>query len=309
MAYPKWTLALVPYTRRELPGWGTLLHAAGVAGDSPRWADAPIRTVRGKLHGYRMDLRLSDWSERHTYFLGRYYELGTQRAIQRIVRPGDCFLDVGANIGMIALLAAQCVGPGGAVHAVEPNPANVARIRAALDANGITNVAIHPVGLSDAPGCLQLHLLPGDHTGTGTFTDVPESEAKVRSIDVDALRGDDLPLPGGVPLVVKMDVEGYECHAIDGMSATMDTRKPAVVTECVKWHLERAGHSLDALFDRFRDRGYHGYVIQTRRHVLRHHLDFQPLGAVSGDAFFQRYRTADVLWVHPESPFEQRIHR
>ena len=304
VAYPKWTLALVPYTRRELPGWGAMLNAFGVVGDSPRWADAPVCSVRGKLHGYTMNLRLSDWCERHTYFLGRYYELGTQCAIQHMVRPGDCFLDIGANIGMITLLASHCVGPEGAVHAVEPNPANVERIRAALD----DNVTIHPVGLSDQPGRLQLNLLPGIHTGTGTFTHIPESEAKVTPIDVDVLRGDDLPLDvGDAPLFIKMDVEGYECHAIDGLANTIEAHRPAMVTECVKWHLERAGHSLDALFTRMRDHGYHGHVVQTKRHALRHRLDLQPLRNQTGDQFFSRYRTADILWVHPDSPFQQRL--
>lgn len=308
MAYPKWTLALTPYTRRELPGWGTILTALGVTGDSPRWADAPTRTVRGKLHGYTMTLRLCDWSERHTYFLGRYYELGTQCAIQRMVRPGDCFLDIGANIGMITLLASHLVGESGSVHAVEPNPANVERIQAAIDANGIRNVTIHPVGLSDTPGRLQLHLLPGIHTGTGTFTHVPESEAKVRTIDVDVKRGDDLPLsPGGAPLFIKMDVEGFECHAIDGLANTFAAHKPALITECVKWHLERAGHSLDTLFGRMRDWGYHGHVIQTQRRGLRHQLALEDLGPMTGEAFFNRYRTADVLWVHPDSPFQARL--
>lgn len=308
MAYPKWTLGFVPYTRCELPGWGAMLKAIGVLDDSARWADAPTRTVRGKLHGYRMTLRLSDWSERHTFFLGRYYELGTQCAIQHMVRPGDCFLDIGANIGMITLLAAHCVGPNGSVHAVEPNPENVERIHAALTDNAITHVSVHPVGLADAPGRLRLHLLPGTHTGTGTFTNVPESEAQVTSIDVEVLPGDDLALDvGDTPLFIKIDVEGFECHVIDGLARTLETRRPAMVTECVKWHLERAGHSLDALFARMHDRGYRGYVIQTKRRALRHRLDLQPLGKQTGDQFFGRYRTADVLWVHPDSVFQARL--
>jgi FkbM family methyltransferase len=308
MGYPRWTMALVPYARRELPGWGMVLHACGVLANSSRWDDAPARSIRGKLHGYTMNLRLSDWAERHTYFLGRYYELGTQRCIERMVRPGDCFVDVGANIGMITLVAAHCVGDSGHVHAVEPNPANVDRIRAALAANRIGHVTIHPVGLSNEPGRLRLNLFPGAHTGTGTFTTVPESEAKVTQIEVAVLRGDDLALePVAAPVFIKMDVEGYECLALDGFEAFITSRRPAVVTECVKWHLERAGHDLDQLFARMRGHGYEGYVVQMRRARWRQLLDLQPLGARSGDDFFRQYRTADVLWVHPDSPHQQRL--
>jgi len=99
-------LALKGYSRRELPGWGWVLRRAGVFDDSV-WREAPTAVAEGKLHGFRMELDLRNWSERQTYFLGRFYDLPTQLLVMRLLRRGDLFVDVGANIGMISALAAR----------------------------------------------------------------------------------------------------------------------------------------------------------------------------------------------------------
>ena len=91
--------------------------------------------MRGKLHGYKMELDLRDWSEQMTYFLGRHSDLPLQLAMMALLKPGDRFVDVGTNIGMITLLAARLVGPEGRVDAIEPNPACCARVRRSLTLN------------------------------------------------------------------------------------------------------------------------------------------------------------------------------
>jgi hypothetical protein len=67
--------------------------------------------MRGKLHGYEMSLDLGNWSNRQTYFLGRFYDLPTQLVLLSCLRPDDIFVDIGANEGMISLLASRLVGP------------------------------------------------------------------------------------------------------------------------------------------------------------------------------------------------------
>src|SRR5690242_13564500 len=105
-------LTLLPYSRLELPGWGKLLRLCG-AMNRTGWEGAPVRTIRGKKHGYLMPLDLSNWSERLTYFLGRHHEIFTSLFLEAAVRPGETFIDVGGNIGMITLHAAALVGPAG----------------------------------------------------------------------------------------------------------------------------------------------------------------------------------------------------
>lgn len=76
MNYSQFTLLALPYARLELPGWGQLLKKVGVYRNE-LWEHTLTRTIRGKWHGYLMTLDLSNWSERQTYFLGRFYDLPT----------------------------------------------------------------------------------------------------------------------------------------------------------------------------------------------------------------------------------------
>src|SRR3989304_509633 len=50
------------------------------------------------------------------------YEPQLSALFRKYLRPGDIFMDIGANIGYFTLLAASCVGPAGHVHSFEPNP-------------------------------------------------------------------------------------------------------------------------------------------------------------------------------------------
>src|SRR5262245_49548095 len=116
-------LAVRPYVRRELPGWGRV-YAAMVGGYRRDWlwAAAKVRTIRGKRHGYAMRLDLSKWADRSAFFLGRWYDLNTQLLMSALLRPGDTVVDVGANRGMFALAASRLVGETGRVVCFEPNP-------------------------------------------------------------------------------------------------------------------------------------------------------------------------------------------
>jgi len=73
------------------------------------WTDAPWATVRLKSSGFLVPLNLANWSERLTYFLGRYYDLKLQLLMRAILKRGDRVVDIGSNIGMITLHAAALV--------------------------------------------------------------------------------------------------------------------------------------------------------------------------------------------------------
>ena len=112
-----------PYISRELPAWGKVYKAA--VGDfeaDDRWKGHERIWFRGKFHEYEMSLDLGYWSNRATFFLGRYPDLPTQLIMKAYLKPGDTFIDIGANEGMISLLASSLVGRTGKVLSFEPNP-------------------------------------------------------------------------------------------------------------------------------------------------------------------------------------------
>ncbi len=294
------------YSRLELPGWGKLLSMSGVY-DDERWADAPERIIRGKYHGFKMRLGLSEWGERQTYFLGRYFDLQTQLFLRHLVQPGETLIDVGGNIGMISLLGSSLVGDAGRVITFEPNPDAQARIQELIDDNGIKNMTLHRVGLGDAAGQFTLSVIT-DHLGMGTLAEVePEHKKFVsKTHRVEVRRGDELigaDVPG--PATMKLDIEGFECRAIRGLMGTIRRLRPAIVTEMSEHHLRRAGASCAEMFDLLRGEGYKGYLLDLRTRALGfgNRLSLVPLTQPRID------EDHDMAWLLPGSVQEQRLAR
>ena len=75
-----------------------------------------------------------------------------QSALQREVRPGATFFDIGANVGFVTLIAARLVGASGRVVAFEPVPENVAAIRENLAMNGIDWVEVRETAVARSGG-------------------------------------------------------------------------------------------------------------------------------------------------------------
>jgi FkbM family methyltransferase len=289
MSYPWWTLGALPYSRFELPGWGRLLRKIGVlvpVGDT-RWDHAPTRHARGKLHGYLMRLDLSNWAERMTYFLGRYYELNVQLLLTAVLRSGDRVVDIGGNIGMITLTMARTVGADGRVDCFEPNPRCIETLRHHTGLNRLGQVRIHAMALSDSPGQMRLNLT-SSHTGTATLAEVDDvKEAIVVPVEV----GDRV-LASGPPIrLIKIDVEGFEMHVLRGLSQTLRRDRPMLITEFIEAQFARAGTSGAAIADLLRVLGYRPLAVTTRRDWFLHRLHLSDFDA-------RQPRSNDVFWVH-----------
>jgi FkbM family methyltransferase len=282
---------VLPYIRNELPGWGKLYQFfVGGYSRNHDWSGEPARWVRGKLHGYEMLLDLSRWSSRQTFFLGRFYDLPTQLATQMVLRAGDTFVDVGANEGMISLLAAHVVGPTGKVIAFEPNPVPRAALRAAIERNGIVNLQLRPLGLGAVAAELVLNV-PRINSGEGSFGTPDYEDADLDRIACPVSTGDE-ELRGERPRLIKVDVEGFEAQVFAGLEATLAGARPVLVTEVVSQHLANAGSSAGALTAILETHGYSAWRMALRRRGGRHELRLVPDRPAGQDYW------ADVMWVH-----------
>lgn len=292
------TYAVLPFTRLELPGWGKLYRPLGMTNEMiPYWRSVGSRTIRGKLHGYRMTLDLSQWSERHTYFLGRYYELATQLFLQGVLRPGDRFVDVGANVGLISLLAAWVVSPSGTVDAFEPNPVCCQRLRSNVAANAIEHIRLHPCALGSEEGTLALSMQPGDSC-MSTLCEVPFAQRGdfSQKISVPVRVGDGILLQDPSPIrAIKIDVEGFECEVLAGLRRTIERWHPFVIVEMEPGNLARGGRTVRDVADWMSSEGYLGFHLLTRRRFFSQRLLLCPVRA-SQDAFGD-----NAVWCHREA--------
>jgi FkbM family methyltransferase len=283
--HPRLAFLILPYTRAELPGWARVMHGVGFGAAlggaermRPEWKQMPKAIVRGKRHGFQMKLDRSDWAQCSTWFLGRYYELGVQRTLDQLLRKGDTMVDIGANIGMIALHARSLVGETGRVICFEPNPECADAIEEHMAMNAIGNVSVRRCALAAANGSLTLSLT-SDHTGTATLARVPGA---VRSIQV-AVRVGDEELERVIPRVIKIDVEGFELQVLQGLRKTLARHKPFLITELVDEHLAGAGTSADEVHDFLSEFGYTPYGIATERSPMRHDVVLRPRAAPTAE--------------------------
>lgn len=187
-----------------------------------RWGLDDLQYV--EIDGIRLALDRADASVSIQIAEGAY-EPHVAATLDRLLSPGDVFVDVGANVGYHTARAARAVGPQGRVIAVEANSENARLIAHTVETNGLSNVEIVPVALSGHRG----HVVFGTHVGSnGGFLDVA-SAASGRGTLVPTFALDDLGFDR--VSVVKIDVEGAEALVVDGCTGIIRRDRPTFVME------------------------------------------------------------------------------
>lgn len=162
----------------------------------------------------------------------RTFESHVADAIRRNLKPGDVFLDLGANIGFFTLLAARIVGESGKVISVEPNTQNLQLLYASILENQFNNVKIFPFAASDCSQILNLTSF-GSNGLVGIPTISQSNSQFLQSAVIDEL----LQNEGKINLV-KLDIEGYEPLALRGMDKIIRKHNPVLISEFSPWHIE-----------------------------------------------------------------------
>ncbi|MER3390664.1 MAG: FkbM family methyltransferase [Microcella sp.] len=139
------------------------------------------------------------------------------RLLEKFLRPGDTFVDVGANIGTYSVLAHTCVAPHGTIVAFEPDPRIVARLRENFQLNGMDTARIHAVAVSNEN--TRVAFCAADSVGA-----VVQSSHHSRDVQhVSAVKLDTALLDSiGDIAAMKIDIEGHELSALHGASELLD---------------------------------------------------------------------------------------
>ena len=156
------------------------------------------------------------------------YEPDVTALFRRMLEPGMSVIDIGANIGYFAMLAASLVGPSGHVLAVEPNPRNARMLEASRKANGFANMTLCQAAAGEATGVLALHAVYSNGMTAAVSDDVDHLLA---AETVACLRVDRLVEPGRKVDFIKIDVEGAEYTALIGCTRIIEADRPVIVSE------------------------------------------------------------------------------
>ena len=182
-------------------------------------------------HGGELLVPLNDWVGRAIYFTGDLDPKITW-VMKRIVRPNDTVLDIGANLGIVTLIASKLTGAKGHVHSFEPNPNLCNRIISTINRNDIKNATLHSLALGTKSETLTL-TVPKHNAGAASLLDRGAgADAETHSISVKKL--DDVCRELNLKRIrlIKIDVEGFEHSALSGGRTTLqETRPDAILFE------------------------------------------------------------------------------
>jgi FkbM family methyltransferase len=176
-----------------------------------------VDTQVGSLLAHRDDevitanlIRWGVWEAQETQFL------------RTLLRPGDTFVDVGANIGYFSVLAAGCIGSRGYVIAFEPEPRNLELLRMNLARHGVPpNATVFPLAAYSHP--CQMALATNEANRGDHFL-APHASGGLR---VRCVRLDDV-LPRSVD-VIKIDTQGFDHDVLAGLEQTIAVNPALVV--------------------------------------------------------------------------------
>ncbi len=237
-------------------------------------------------------LRLTVNLRRHVMFwsggLARF-EPFTVNALRAAIEPGDTVFDVGANIGFFATLLSRLVGPAGRVFAFEPEPENLAMLRANLARNACENVKVEALAVGARPGTATFSLdettgSTGYLGGEATAGELAVGTGKVRLIEIPVETIDGLTTRLGIaPALIKMDIEGGEFQALEGADLTLTRHRPIVISEL-------AGNQGAAVIRLLAARDYRMWDLETGRPVVPDLPPFMIVAIPTGAAHGERAR-------------------
>lgn len=140
------------------------------------------------------------------------------------------FVDVGANIGQHSLFMAA---HGSTVHSFEPFDKVRNRLQLQINTNKLHSVSVHPVGLSNEDASLPFFAPTGHNEGIGSFDASTTSKGNVSIGELQLVKGDDYFASHKIDCIdiMKVDVEGFEKPALQGLRDTLNKTRPVLVCE------------------------------------------------------------------------------
>lgn len=247
---------------------------------------APIRTgfsiTRdgiGYSFEYLFDISMPTQRSLAAHIQGRsLYEPELSLLLMRVLREGDWFIDVGANVGFFTVIAARLAGPGGGVIAFEPEEGNVRRLDENVRLNHLSNVILIPAAAGDHEGEAEL-FINSDNDGGHAFWDpglhsfnrvsrerVIRQKTRMTTIDTIVRTVDP---PRGSIKALKIDTEGFEHQVLEGAMQTLTAHSiPFIFVEMNRLGLSQCNSSEEELNRFLRRLGYHPFLVDASAHDL-----------------------------------------
>ncbi len=156
------------------------------------------------------------------------YEKGILCFLQSNLKKGDCFIDVGANIGLMSIFASKCVGNEGQVVAFEAHPKTAELLKENIELNQLMNIQVCQYALGSEEGKTKIY--DNWQINRGGASLIVKTEDSV-AFDIEIHRLDSVLSTHFHPKMIKIDVEGFELEVLKGACETIKKFLPILIVE------------------------------------------------------------------------------
>jgi FkbM family methyltransferase len=250
--------------------------SAGPGWRGRRWMVANDAPMPGRIdcEGYVLYAYPHDVHIGLPLLKGFEHEPHVAAVLRERLRKDGVVLDIGANIGVMTMLAASLVGLSGRVLAVEPIPANRALLARSAQASRFDQVGIIAGAAGDRAGVLTLRT----HPSTSNSARPSAAGERLRAAEGTTLQVPMVVLDDALPELdrldlVKIDIQGMEPLAMRGLERTVKRFRPVIVTEFHPWAIERAAGTNPVDYLRWLRQWYPAMTILNRDGARERHTE------------------------------------
>lgn len=250
--------------------------------------EGTIRKVKRDDINYELDLScLMQW---YVY----WGQVERQRSrLYSMTSEGDTVLDIGTNIGETLFHFAKVAGDSGFVYGFEPDQDTYRKVTNNIGLNTFENVHVFNTGVADKKESVKLFRVDPHNRGMNRILTEEESAGFEDSTTIETDTLDNILAENGISAVdlIKIDIEGYEMHALRGAVDTLRLYRPRLFVEVGYTRLIKNGTSPTELVKFLHDFGYTIRHAETDE-VIGEEYDFAPLGDGGIDVYAEADRTA-----------------
>lgn len=220
------------------------------------------KTVHSCLGNYQMSLDIYSYMGGCIYWAG-YHHISETIYLKSFLKSNMTFIDIGANQGEFSLLASQTITEG-EIFAFEPVTSNIQKFKKNVGLNNIQNITLFEFGLSNSKTSLPIYTSEASsetiNEGLSTLFSTGSKNKLEQIVELEVF--DDVFFDRLTSLdFVKIDIEGSELFALQGMSKTLEKFKPQILIEINQECFQAAGYTTVELLTFLKQFNYKAYML------------------------------------------------